>query len=371
MRHRGPLVLLLSLAAGCWSSPAPQFELNTEGHDPASLPMAKRKAVQETLTRLFGTPDAPSLPAGTPLDLTLHRIGAGPAGADAAGNQWGLFRRHCAGCHGVSGDGAGPAAAALDPYPRDFRDGVFKFTSTAGGAKPLRADLLRTLRQGVHGTAMPSFQKLTDRQLEALVACVQYLAIRGETELYVIQQVVDDDAPLPLDASEVIDAIVSPTVRSWKEAGAARIVAPQPVPTATPGTRSASIARGRTLFNSSAAQCAKCHGSAGDGHGQQTELYDRWNQRKVGATPEESRRLASRFRLPVERLHARDFTLGAFRGGDRPIDQYWRIDAGIKGTPMPASGPAAGSPGALKPNQIWDLVHFVRSLKGAGDGAMH
>ena len=55
----------------------------------------------------------------------------------------------------IVGDGAGPAAAVLDPYPRDFRNGLFKYTSTAGGAKPLREDLLRTLQQGIPGTAMP------------------------------------------------------------------------------------------------------------------------------------------------------------------------------------------------------------------------
>ena len=42
-----------------------------------------------------------------------------------------------------------PAAAVLEPYPRDYRRGVFKYTSTRAGAKPIRKDLQRTLYRGV------------------------------------------------------------------------------------------------------------------------------------------------------------------------------------------------------------------------------
>ena len=87
-----------------------------------------------------------------------------------------------------------PVGRCLEPYPRDFRNGVFKYTSTAGGAKPVREDLLRTLRQGIPGTAMPSFRKLPDRRFDALVEYVKYLSIRGQTELYLLQAVVDEDA---------------------------------------------------------------------------------------------------------------------------------------------------------------------------------
>ncbi|MCE5266565.1 MAG: cytochrome c [Planctomycetaceae bacterium] len=355
--------LCFGLAAGCSKSAAPEFRLNSEGRDPRSISRIQAAAISDAAVRLFGTPDAPRRPDGVPLNLELLQTAAGAAGGDAAGNQWGLFRRYCAGCHGISGDGQGSAAAALDPYPRDFRDGVFKFTSTAGGAKPLKEDLLRTLRQGVRGTAMPSFRTLTDGQLEALVEYVKYLGIRGVTELYLMQQIVDEELPLPVDCKEVIEAAVLPAAKSWEEAAAMTVIAPKQ-PDADNGKRlGRSIARGRDLFSSADAQCAKCHGSAGDGHGQQVDLYDDWNRRKLGATDQETRRLADRFRLPLERLRPREFTLGVFHGGDRPLDQYWRICCGIKGTPMPAFGPSPTGPGALSPAEIWDLVNFVRSLK--------
>ena len=52
-----------------------------------------------------------------------------------------------------------------------------------------------------------------------------------------------------------------------------------------------------------------------------------------------------------------------FHGGDRPIDQYWCIYVGIKGTPMPPAGPAPGSPGVLRPEDIWHVVNYVRKLQ--------
>ena len=343
-------------------STAPQFRLNTEGRDAASISRTQAEAIAKTLCALFGTPDRPAVPEGIALQAKLLEVAAGPIGGDADGNQWGLFRRHCAACHGTAGDGAGPSAAVLNPYPRDFRNGVFKYTSTAGGAKPLRDDLQRTLRQGIPGTAMPSFCKLPDHEIETSIEYVQYLSLRGQTELYLFQTVVDEDALLPLSLPDVIAEGARPAAKSWNDARLLAVVPPQPPPVDTPERLAASIARGRELFHSTGSQCVKCHGPLGDGNGEQGELYDDWNLRKKGATPEQTRALARRFRLPIEQLHPRNFTLGKFRGGDRPIDQYWRICVGIKGTPMPPAGPAPGSQGVLTPEQIWHVVNYVRSL---------
>ncbi len=343
-------------------STAPQFRPNTEGRDPASISRTQAEAIAETLRTLFGTPDEPVVPEGVDLQVGRLQAAAGPISGDAEGNQRGLFRRHCAACHGTSGDGAGPTAAVLNPYPRDFRNGVFKFTSTAGGAKPVREDLLRTLRRGLPGTAMPSFYKVPDRELDALVEYVKYLSIRGQTELYLLQTIVDEDTVLPLAIHEVLAEGVLPAAWSWDDARRLAVAAPPPPAVDTPERLAVSIARGDKLFHSPGSQCVKCHGPLGNGHGEQTELYDDWNLGKKGATPEQMLALAQRFRLPIQPLYPRNFTLGKFHGGDRPIDQYWRISVGIKGTPMPPGGPAPGSPGVLKPEEIWHLVHYVRSL---------
>ena len=77
----------------------------------------------------LGTPDEPEFPAvkdaeGAEIQIVERRrlkMAAGPFGKDEDGNPRGLYRQHCAHCHGVTGDGAGATAAFLNPYPRDYR----------------------------------------------------------------------------------------------------------------------------------------------------------------------------------------------------------------------------------------------------------
>ena len=38
-----------------------------------------------------------------------------------------VYNQVCVTCHGEKGDGKGPAGAALNPPPRDFRTGEFKY----------------------------------------------------------------------------------------------------------------------------------------------------------------------------------------------------------------------------------------------------
>ena len=96
----------------------------------------------------------------------------------------------------------------------------------------------------------------------------------------------------------------------------------------------ASIERGYEYYSGKNAQCKQCHGVEGRGDGDQTGLYDEWNRPKKGATPQQTAKRAGRFLLGIQELRPRDFTRGIFRGGDRPIDLYWRIYVGIKGTPI-------------------------------------
>ena len=361
---RAVFVAAALLLSGCLSEP-PQFKLNLEGRRPDELSPAQEQALPETLEKLFGTPDEPRAPEGSGLDLDRLRAAAGPIGSDEQGAQRGLFRQHCVGCHGVSGDGAGPNARLLNPYPRDFRNGIFKYTSTIAGAKPARDDLEHTVRQGSHGTAMPSFNKLPEHEVDALVEYVKYLAIRGETELFLLRLIVDEDEYLPLDrlAIELLTDEIAWYGMLWAEAESQRVEPPPRPRVDTPERMVASVAAGRELYGNKKAECVKCHGPEGKGDGEEKELYDDWNEKKKGVTPELTRELAGRFTLPIQRLRPRDFTEGLYRGGDRPVDLYWRIYVGIKGTPMPAAGPAPGSQGVYTPEEIWHVVHYLLSLR--------
>lgn len=364
-------VAALILPGGCSSYKPPKFKLNLEGRDPATVKPAQREAVEEMLTELFGTPDDPRVPPRTDLDLSLVQRAAGPIGRDITGNERGLFRKHCAVCHGISGDGAGPIAEMLNPYPRDFRNGVFKFTSVSGGAKPLRSDLLRTLKRGLPGTGMPSFSPLSPEDLDALAEYVRYLSIRGETELFLLRTVVDENEPLPLQRRFVFEEGVRPVDAMWRlaeEQPEKYVVVPQR-PKLSPEMLDAAIARGKALYQEPRAQCTKCHGPEGRGDGSETELFDDWNKAKKGVTDEQTRQLAKWFSLPLQPLRPRNFHDGLFHGGGRPEDIYLRIYIGIPGTPMPAAGAAPGTPGVFTPDEIWDLTFYVLSLSRGGASA--
>lgn len=364
MRRWAAAAALVSIAvvfiAGCGPQTA-QFSVNDEGRDPSSITPLKHDTIVRTMTALFGTPDQPAAPAEAELDAALLATAAGPVGSDESGRMWGLYRKHCASCHGISGDGAGPSAAALSPYPRDFRWGLFKYTSTAGGAKPSAEDLDRTLQRGIPGTAMPSFAKLSNEHRAALVEYVRYLSIRGETERELISLIVDQDE-LMIRVEDVIAETVEPLAGQWRGA-ARRVVAPPEFFSPSDARWSEAVQRGQQLYASPAAQCAKCHGPHGRGDGEQADdLYDDWNKPKKGITSEQTGQLASRFRLPLQAIRPRDLTREPLHGGAAPIDLYRRIAVGIKGTPMPAALSADGKTGALRPDEIRDLVCYIQSL---------
>lgn len=340
--------------------------------------------LQESLSGLFGTPNEPRLPEEETLrgmvDRDLLRMAAGPVpaattpstsvggagqGEEPAIPTGGLYRRHCAHCHGISGDGAGPSAEWMNPYPRDFRPGVFQYKSTPLGRRPTDDDLRRIVVNGSPGTAMPAFDQLPDHEIEALVAYVKYLAIRGETERVLIDFSSDlnaDDGER-LDTSDefLVDEIVAAVAEMWEAAEDFKVEVP-PWPELN---FAASAQRGREIYFSEAGGCAKCHGPTGLGDGQDT-YYDYWSEQLEPAQDKRLREYVALGALPPRPIVPHNLRSGIYRGGRRPIDLYWRIRNGIDGTPMPVASMKA--PGAkddaagLTADEIWHLVDYVRSL---------
>ena len=161
--------------------------VSTGRHTPTDLASQDTTAVVEDW---FGTPLEPRWPTEqfgdaaaknlvNPLNLTRA---AGPVYSDQDNRHFGLFAEHCVTCHGVSGGGDGPASLLQNPYPRDFRAGIYKWKSTPGSAKPTRDDLTAILAHGAPGSGMPSFQNLSDEDRQALVDYVIFLSVRGEFE---------------------------------------------------------------------------------------------------------------------------------------------------------------------------------------------
>src|SRR5262245_1947291 len=184
-----------------------------------------------------------------------------------------VYARRCAGCHGVKGDGNGPMATFLDPRPRDFRLGAFKFRTTPSGSLPTDGDLYRTLTRGVRYTAMPTWHELPEKDRLAVISYVKTFSSRWKDE--------KPDPPIPIAAP----------------------------PRATPKL----LAQGKALY--AKAKCFQCHGDGGKGDGPSAgELKDDWGFR----------------------IRPADFTRGQFKGGSDVRDIFRAMTTGLDGTPMPS-----------------------------------
>lgn len=360
------LVLAVVLAGGCGKSAPPRFHLNLQGRTPdfrdpdnptreeLDQYQGKLEFLVDALYAMFGEPDDPYVFAESGLDLAKIQMAAGPAGSDEMGQRRGLYRQHCAHCHGITGDGAGPTAAFLNPYPRDYRQGVFKFKSTERSARPTHADLKRVLVDGIPGTAMPSFALLPDAEIEALVEYVKYLSIRGQVESELMFYLFNEEE-LGWDRNELVTKALAPVVEMWQKADGQVIVPPDRPAVESAEQRAAVLAKGEELFKGPKAQCMKCHGPTALGDGSDEALFDDWNKDKTAAN-------ARLWLLPKQETKPRNLRLGIYRGGRSPADLYRRIHAGVSGSPMPQTGPAPGTPAVLAPEEIWALVDYVRSL---------
>ena len=237
-------------------------------------------------------------------DVSAERAAAAPAprsiGPGDAAQGAVSYARHCSGCHGVAGDGLGPAAAFLEPRPRDLRGGLHKFKSTAEGLPPLDSDLFATITVGIPGTSMPGWGELSERERWDLVAFLGSLREPSRRP-----DPANPPVPLAIPAETTDDA--------------------------------ASRTRGRAAYE---ALCMACHGAEGRGsEGAPTPVLD-----DADGFP----------------TLARDLTDPAsYRAGRSGPDLYRRVAVGIPGTPMPAFLGGTGE------HDIWDLVHYVRSLSEA------
>src|SRR5688572_25141528 len=92
---------------------------------------------------------------------------------DATGKT--VYQQHCAACHGVNGDGNGPASVWLFPKPRNFSAGLFKIQSTPPGSPPTDEDLFQTVTRGMPGSSMPSFTYLSEQDRKEVVQYVKQL----------------------------------------------------------------------------------------------------------------------------------------------------------------------------------------------------
>ena len=406
LRVAACFVVMLCLG-GC-SEPAPvSFKLNSVAlitQDKLYLPEGESyderysEEIGTILTAFFGTPDQPRLPTVFPEDDPAVEvmsqenleIAAGPVlnPLDSDGHLGkGLYREHCAHCHGITGGGAGPTARGLNPYPRDFRLGKFKFKSTPLRSMPTDDDMTQLLIKGIPGSSMPSFRGLPESELDALVDYVKYLTIRGQYERYLITELSnleDDDPLIDLAAADIADeddpakekyldsmfdlvgeGLVENLVERWIDTDDNRSEVPEaPAEMLVDHPDHQTLVdRGRVLFYTGG-NCAQCHGESAAGNGQ-TETFDDWTNEWIKSpgvdpfAPETYAQFTAAGALPPRPILPRNLTSGEFRGGGHAQDLYLRIANGIEGTPMPAAA-------TLKSDEIWALVAYVKALPFMG-----
>jgi cytochrome c oxidase cbb3-type subunit 2 len=221
-----------------------------------------------------------------------------------------VYERRCTGCHGVTGNGNGPAATFMHEFrPRDFTLGLFKFRLTPSNSMPTDGDLLRTITRGVRGTAMPSWHELAEKDRLAVIQYIKY--------------------ELAADRSDPS----SPYLYFIEEPPQAPIHIGQP-----PEPSEAIVARGKEVWQQ--AKCWECHGQTGEGDGEKAAgLKDDWG-------------------FPVRPA---DLTTGQFKSGPAVEDIFRTMTNGLVGTPMPSYGRA------LPEEDRWALSYYVLALSAFTD----
>jgi mono/diheme cytochrome c family protein len=266
-------------------------------------------------------------PAGAPPTFTAP-VTLGGRSVAAATLEHGreVYTQFCRPCHGDAGDGKGPAAAGLRPPPRDLRLGVYKFAAVPAGQLPRDPDFVRTLRNGLHGTAMLSWD-VPAAEVDALIQYVKAFAPRWRNE----------------QPGEAIAATPDP----WQ------------------GRDADAIDRGRRVYHG-LAQCATaCHPA----YATKPEIYAFTKE----LSKMELREMRGDLYFAVAKdsdygvkILPPDFTFNELRGGETLDDIYRAIAAGIGGTAMPTWKNVLADP------DLWAMAYYVRSLvalRGSAEAA--
>jgi len=218
-----------------------------------------------------------------------------------------IYFKRCSFCHGLLGDGNGPAADYMDPRPRDFTLGTFKFRTTQSGELPTDADLFRTVSRGLPGTGMQAFDGdlikngLSEDERWQVIAYIKTFAFEFE-----------DPELDPVKTGKVVQ-----------------------LPASKVPFNADTIAKGKEVFER--AKCWECHGKLGRGDGQKSfDRKDDWG------FPIRIRNVTHPWKI---------------KAGSEVEDIFMRFSTGISGTPMPTFVKA------LSEEERWYLANFIKSLQ--------
>ena len=252
------------------------------------------------------------------------KLGGKWVSAEKLNHGYDIYMNNCLSCHGVMGDGKGPAAPGQNPAPRNFQSGLFKFANVQGGELPRDEDLKRTIRYGLRGTGMLPWDL-------------------GDNDLDSVTQYIKTFAPI------------------WKEKVPGEAVAISPDPY---GIQKASeaILQGEKIYHGMA-QCWSCHPSF--------QSMDKISAYSKELTGNEVKSLRARPYLSTlldtsydTKVMPPDYTKNFMKTGGEVARTYEILGVGINGTAMPAwKGllSPSGKEEESEKNQ-WALAYYIHYL---------
>jgi mono/diheme cytochrome c family protein len=237
------------------------------------------------------------------------------------------YMNYCMQCHGVLGDGKGPASPGMSPAPRNFTAGLYKFGNVGPGELPTDADFKRIIRMGLNGTHMLPWD-MSDQQID--------------------------------DVTQFIKSY-SPV---WKEktakAGTPITIVPDPW---TVANRDQAIAQGKKIYHG-LAQCFTCHPSYAT-----LEEIKAYSKEVTGTAVTEIRPDAHISVLQGSSYDQHsfmppDFTKQHIKSARDLQGIYVRLVTGVNGTSMPAWRGMLSLTGNAEEDEknLWALAYYVQSL---------
>ena len=259
-----------------------------------------RKTNMKSMRLVFAAVMVLSVPALTCAQQMESHIGKHTGHADA-GKQ--LYYRYCWGCHGFRGDGNGenwlPTGSFLEPYLN------IQPRNFAAGTFKCRSTPTGTL---------PTDQDLNNSITRGFVmsAMPSWITLTDQNRADLV-------------------AFIKTFSPRWKSEKAGE---PISVP-AEPKLTADSIKHGQELFQK--LESWKCHGQEGRGDGPSASTLTDSNDQPI---------------------RPYNFAVGSrFKCGVSNQDLYKIFMTGVDGTPMPSFADV------VKPDEAWDLVHFLRTLQ--------